>query len=397
MAYRRGIPVTPVYDAVVVGTGPAGSIAARALAKKGRSVLMLERDALPRPKACGGGLTGNIRKVIDFDVSEAVEAAVTRTYCMFRGRKTIWLEPKGLYVEMVQRDRFDHLLAKKAVEAGVDLRDRTPLRKLTPEQGGWRIETPSGEFRARTVIGADGAVSPTARAVGLRKDAKLGIAMDADIEVDAAIQKEWATTAIFDFGIVPRGYGWSFPKANSFSIGVGTIDSRFPAVRDHMNSLMDRHDCLRNPRSFKMRSAPIPFWTHHEPLATGGVFLAGDAAGLVDPLSGEGISYALRSGAAAAIYADAWLSGDESADRGYSREIETTISQGFRFALRLAEVFFRYPTVVYHIGVRSQTVNDIFARLIAGEIDYVRLFEEVSVSWPGKLYRALRPVLRRIA
>ncbi len=384
-----------LVDAVVVGAGPGGSLAARELALAGRRVILLEKDRLPRPKACGGGLTGNIRKALPDDLGDTVEAVVTRTLFVFRGSRSILLEPTGLFVQMVRRDRFDELLARRAVAAGAELREGQPLRALARESDGTlTVTTPEGVIRTRTVIGADGAASPTSRAAGLRSGARLGIAMDADIEVDEATFEAWKNTAIFDFGIVPRGYGWSFPKQKLFSVGVGTVDSRFPAARSHLDALMNRHACLRSPSAMRIRSAPLPFWTHHEPLAGDGVFLVGDAAGLVDPLSGEGISYALRSGILAGRYADAWLDGDARAFDGYSDEVYRTMSRGFRFALRLADVFFTHPILSYQLGVRSQKVNDIFARLIAGQIDYAELYDEIAASWPGRIYRLMKPALR---
>lgn len=389
------VEVADRFDAIVVGAGPAGSMAARALALAGRRVALLEKERFPRPKACGGGLTGNIRKVLPEDLGDIVEAVVTKTLFVFKGSRSILLEPAGLSVQMVRRDRFDELLARRAAAAGAVLLEGSPLRGLVREPGGRLVvTTPQGRLEARVVIGADGAASPTARAAGLRSGASLGIAMDADLEVSEETFARWKDTAIFDFGIVPRGYGWSFPKSRLFSVGVGTVDSRFPAARSHLDSLLARHECLRNPLSMRLRSAPLPFWTRHEPLAADGVFLAGDAAGLVDPLSGEGISYALRSGAMAARYADAWLSGDSAAADGYSGEIHDSISRGFRFALRLADIFFTYPRLSYQLGVRSRGVNDIFARLIAGEIDYAQLYDEVAGSWPGRIYRALKPALK---
>ena len=356
--------------------------------------MMLERDKLPRPKACGGGLTGNIRKSIDFELDDVVENVVTRTFCVFKGTRSILLQPKGLHVQMVQRDKFDNYLTQRAVADGAELRDGTPMRKMTSEHGSKIIETPSGTFKAKVVIGADGAASPTARAAGLRLNTPLGIAMDADLAVRPEQYEKWKDTAIFDFGIVPHGYGWSFPKKDFFSIGVGTVESHFPTARAHLNDLMARHECLHDSLSMKLRSAPLPFWTHHEEIAVDGVFLAGDSAGLVDPFSGEGISYALRSGTLAAEFAAARLAGDSSAEAGYNEMIERTMERGFAFALRLANIFFEHPNVTYHVGVRSQAVNDIFAKLIAGEIDYVELYQELAASWPGRFYRLLKPLLK---
>lgn len=382
------------FDAVVVGSGPAGATSARRLALKGRRVLILDRAKLPRHKACGGGLTGNVRRFLDFDPGDVVENAIERTCFVFRGKSTVMLQPNGLHVEMVQRDRFDYLLARKAIEAGAELRDETGFKRMERANGVIKVTTSSGTLTAGVVIGADGAASTVSRAAGLRIGATLGSAIDVDLVPRDGIFEKWKSTAIFDFGVVPRGYGWSFPKGDFFSVGVGAAKKHFPDAKAQLQAFLDRHDCLASPKSTVMRAAPLPFWTHHEPLASDGVFLVGDAAGLVDPLSGEGISYAVHSGVISADFADAYLSGDRAADRGYSDRIDEEISQGLAFAHRLSEIFFRYPRLCQTIGVRSQYVLDLFARMLAGQITYVELYHELKVSPVGKAYRVLKPVLK---
>lgn len=381
------------FDAIVVGAGPAGSTAARRLALAGRSVLLLDRARFPRFKACGGGLTGNVTRHVDFDLAPVIENHVTASLFVYRADRQIKLQPEGLNVAMVRRDRFDELLVRQAQAAGAALREEAGFRGLERVNGRQRVTTTQGEFTAPVVIGCDGAVSPTARAAGLRQGARLGIALDADIEVSPAQAAGWRHTAIFDFGTIPRGYGWSFPKAEVFSVGVGTIDSHFPEARRHLADFLRRQPCLRDPLPYRIRSAPLPFWTRHEPLARDGVFLAGDAAGLVDPLSGEGIGYAVRSGDLAARFALSRLEGERRAEDGYSDAIGQGMARNFQYALRLANVFFRHPTLSYSVGVRSLYVNDLFARLIAGRIDYVTLYQELAASMPGRIYRLLKPVL----
>jgi len=357
-------------------------------------VLLLERAKLPRHKACGGGLTGNVRRSLDFELGDVVETCIRRVVHVFKGRFSVLHELEGLSIEMVQRPLFDNLLATKAVEAGAILLDETPLKRLVLDHGTKLVETPNGTFQADVVIGADGAASVTARAVGLRPDARQGIAMDAELVVSADAFQAWKRTVIFDFGFVPHGYGWVFPKGTFFSVGVATADERCVNIRAHLDALIRRHDCLSNPLSMTVRAAPLPNWTHDEPLARHGVFLVGDAAGLVDPVSGEGISYAVRSGVIAADFANAWLAGDHAADVGYSEAINHRITRGFVFAKQLASAFFQHPTLCYLIEVRSRRVNEIFARLTAGEIDYVELHRQLRASWPGRIVHLLKPLFK---
>ncbi|RMH57012.1 MAG: geranylgeranyl reductase family protein [Candidatus Hydrogenedentota bacterium] len=384
-----------VYETIVIGGGPAGATAARRLALAGRHTLLIDAARFPRPKACGGGLTGNVQRFLDFPIDSVVENAVTETLCMFRGRRTILLKPVGLNVAMVRRDLFDHLLVKKALEAGANLKDGTRVRRLERKNDRWRVETTKGAYESQTVIGADGAAGRTGEAAGLRREKRLGIALDCEVSVPRERFERFKRRAIFDFGIVPRGYGWSFPKGDRFSIGVGTTEKHFPEAREHLRLLIARHESLRGAKVLDTRGAPLPFWKGFEPLARQGVFLVGDAAGLVDPLSGEGISYAIRSGILAARFVDEKISGGANAEGGYTETVEKEISRGFAFALRLAEIFFTHPRLCYFIGVRSISVNNVFARLISGEIDYAQLYEELAASFPGRVYRALKPVLKR--
>ena len=381
------------FDAIVVGAGPAGSSAARRLCQLNRTVLLIDQAKFPREKACGGGLTGNVEKFLDFDISSVIETKVTSTLCVFRGKILKRLEPKGLNVSMIRRPKFDHLLAMKAKEAGAVFAENARLNKIMKSNGRYLVETTAGNFESSSVIGADGALSPTARVVGLRNKMKLGIAMEAEVLPRKEMLEKWQKLAIFDFGVVPKGYGWVFPKQNSFSIGVGTVENKFPDARKHLDDLIRRHECVRNPNGISIRSAPLPYWEKMQPLAENGVFLVGDAGGLVDPLSGEGISYAIRSGKTASEFINEFLNGVLNSDHGYTEEIERTIARNFEFAGKLASIFFRYPVATYILGVRSKIVNDIFARLISGKIDYSILYEEIRSSLPGRAYRLLKPIL----
>ncbi|MBL4889888.1 MAG: geranylgeranyl reductase family protein, partial [Candidatus Lindowbacteria bacterium] len=241
------------HEVIVVGTGPGGATAARRMAQKGRDVLILEKAELPRHKACGGGLTGNVAQHLDFDASETIENSISSTHFVFRGGQVLELNPAGLKVDMVHRNKFDYLLTQKAVEAGAILKEKTPLKRIRSENGKKIIETPNGEFTADIIIGADGAASTTARAVGLRKNAPFGTAIDADLEPPEEVYEEWKDKAIFDFGIIPHGYGWSFPKGKLFSVGVGTTNRKFKDGRQHLETLMARYPCLQNPVSIVER------------------------------------------------------------------------------------------------------------------------------------------------
>ena len=389
----EGGPTRTHWDAIVVGAGPGGSTAARALAQEGLGVLVIEKSEHPRPKACGGGLTGNVRQYLDFDVSEVVESFVTRTAFLFKGEHPMVLDPPSLAVEMVQRPRFDALLAEKAVEAGATLLARAPIKGLRRSSGGGpiEVETPRGTFTAPLVVGADGANTATGRLAGLRVDPVLGVALDADLE-PAPGAEDLSTTAVFDFGVVPNGYAWSFPKRGVHSIGVGTTHAKFPEIHEHLASFRMRHPALSGGRILHQRGAPLPFWTGHQPLDGDGVTLVGDAAGLVDPLSGEGISYAVRSGRMLAPFARDFVRGDRRALAGYDELVRREIASEFAYALRLANFFFAHPSFSYRFGIRNPWMSELFARMIAGQVRYHEIHDYARNTVPGRIFRMVRGV-----
>ncbi len=291
-------PPNVLWDAAVVGAGPAGCAAARHLAGAGARVVVLEKAALPRYKTCGGGLVGKCIPLLP----EAAEAAIERR-CR---TATLVLPGRGLTFDTTRdtpivctamRAALDARMAEAAVEAGATLVTEAPVTGLE-QDGDVRLATPRGVFRARTVIAADGAGGPTARLAGWIEPPVLIPAVEHEVRVDPETLADWSGACRFDFGVVRSGYAWVFPKADHLSAGVLTTRPGnvrlHGAVGDYLAGLGIR------PLSVEQHGHRIPVQPRPGPLARGRVLLAGDAAGLADPLTLEGISFALESGRIAA-------------------------------------------------------------------------------------------------
>lgn len=333
---RRAAPAEP-WDAVVVGAGPGGSAAAYHLARAGRRVLLLDRQAFPRDKSCGDGITRSGAElleemgVLERLLPEGAPTGGVRVHMRGRGARD-FAYPPGPGGLVVPRLHLDAVLASRAVEAGAEFRPATEARRMLWRDGrvsGVCIrEAASGTemaLESRFLIAADGAASPLGRQAGLLTEASgwgsalrgyfAGIAgLDDRLEIFMPL------TDASDAYLLPS-YGWVFPLGGGMAnIGVGLFERE---AGENLRGLFmrflsslratDRRFAAMHP-SGPMRGAPLRFDFAPERCAVPGLLLVGDAAGLVSPFTGEGISYALESGRIAAQVIDRCLRGEVPAE-----------------------------------------------------------------------------------
>ena len=323
---EHGARVTHDVDVLVVGAGPAGSIAAREAARAGPSlhVVLLERDrAVGAPVRCAEGVgDAGLREFANPDGASWVARKITRV---------IFLAPDDTEVKVAERDvgwildrtRFDACLAADAVAAGADLRVGTEATDMTREDDGrWRVSLrgPDGRTtcRARVVIGADGVETMVGRWAGL--DTRVP-ARDMESCAQYVVQGiDFDPDAIYlQFGdqIAPGGYAWLFPKGNRVAnVGLGLVALKTDGrnARQYLDAWIAR----RYPRGAKTGytvGGVIVHTTIRQTYADG-VLLAGDAAHMINPLSGGGIVNAMKAGRLAGqAAAEAIAAGDTSAGR----------------------------------------------------------------------------------
>jgi len=337
------------FDTVVVGGGPSGATAARHLAQAGRNVLLLDREG--RIKPCGGAIPP--RLVRDFDIPDHLLTAKIKAARMVApSRREVDMPIDGGFVGMVDRDAFDEWLRARANRAGATRRagafvaferqrDDTAVITYRPKSGASDGERQS--VRARTVIGADGANSSMARqAFPKAEHLPFVFAYHEIIEAPANGVGTYAAERCdvhYQGHISPDFYGWIFPHGPVASVGVGSAHKGFAlrAAVEHLRAQTNLVDC----KTLRREGAPIPLKLRKRWDDGSTVVLAGDAAGVVAPASGEGIYYAMLGGQLAAEAVDARLAGDVRALATARKRFMADHGRTFWVLGLLQQVFYR--------------------------------------------------------
>ncbi len=312
------------YDVVVIGGGPSGATAAEDLARSGRKVALIDRDG--RIKPCGGAIPP--RLIDDFDIPDAQLVAKITTARMVSptGRK-VDIPIENGFVGMVDREHFDEVLRQRAASACADRMTGTFLRIDRDDSGTCVVfrDKASGDecsLRTKLIIGADGARSKVARAEVPEGDKIPYVIAYHEIIKSPGPRGDYhpdRCDVVYDGAISPDFYGWVFPHGASASVGMGTgidgIDLKKATADLRVASGLD--DC----ETIRTEGAPIPLkpldrWDNGKDLV-----LAGDAAGVVAPSSGEGIYYAMVGGRVAATAAAACLSSGRVKDLQLARKL----------------------------------------------------------------------------
>jgi menaquinone-9 beta-reductase len=339
------------FDVVVVGAGPAGSAAALAARREGATVLLLDRDDFPRDKPCGDGIAAEALDVLEGLGVQGVTAgypAVPRLQLVGPGGAAVARRlPRPAHT--IPRRIFDARLVEAAVEAGVELRRHT-VRAITqnPDQ-----VTVDDQLRAHVLIGADGATSTVRRLVGqpMNPSGHMAFAIrgyaptrNTDEQFIVTTRQQWPA------------YAWEFPIGDgTANVGYGEVLRGSPLSRAYLETRL---------RAMLPGAEPTGLRGHHLPLSTrrpapvnGRVLLAGDALSLINPFTGEGIFYAVRSGALAGAAA----AGNDPA--GYRRTLAEALGRHLRHS-KLVALLSREPRVVDAAVRAADRDGAVFRRMV---------------------------------
>jgi geranylgeranyl reductase family protein len=372
-----------MYDVIVVGTGPAGSVLAYLLARRGLDVVILERATLPRYKSCGGGVTWKAMQNLPFDASAVFEHKAVGGIVTYAGQQLLKAEVGWPVAWLVMRDRFDHYLVQQAVNAGAHLMEGISVVNVEDRGDRVVVTTNEGELESQLLAGADGVNSIVARSVGLMPNREVGVALEAELAVAPASLEQQGAYATFDFGTLQGGYGWIFPKRDHLSVGIfKAIPGKAIGLKKALEKFIASEAVLLDPRILHLQGHQIPLGGRTQTLHKGRVLLVGDAANLADPWMGEGISYAVVS---ARLAAEQMLNALESKVidlSGYTAWINASITPQLLSARLFAKVVYALPEMCSDLISKSPFMQQMVFDVIRGDRSFKEMTSALLLGMP---------------
>jgi len=367
------------YDVLVVGAGPAGSATAIHLARGGVRALLADRARFPRDKPCGGGVTGRALRQAPCDITPVVERVVNTFELRLHHRRSFRRTSSEPLIVMTQRRRLDAYLAEQAVAAGASFADAARVEQIEIGASGVTATVGGVPVSADLLVGADGANGVVAKAAGLDAGIVRGVALEGNVPWELLDCDRFASTAVIEFGAPAGGYGWLFPKGDHANLGVGGWAEEGPHLREHLARLARAYDvdpaAITDVRGHRLPMRRVGASTP----ARDNVLLVGDAAGLVDPLSGDGMYEAFVS---ARLAAEAILAAEPAR---YPETLARTLDHHAGASWTAKRALDRYPAVCFW-AARSPGVFGVVAGLLRGDVGH-----------PDEARGIARPPLRLIA
>lgn len=331
---------------IVIGAGPAGSASAYFLASAGLSTLLVDRALFPRDKPCGGGVTARAASLLPFSLDPVVEELVDQFEIGLSYAKRFVRRSDQPLVLMTERVRLDAFLASRAIDAGAVFRDGTKIVDVQLRNDGATVRAQTWTASARALVGADGANGMTRPRLGIAGVRRYLVALEADVAYGAVDRSRYQRRLVVELGVVPGGYAWIFPKLEHVNVGVVGWHTEGSKLRAHLHRLGRR--LAADPAAFeRVRGFRLPLRSPGDALSQGRCILVGDAAGLIDPLSGEGIHAAFLSAKLGSEAVVALVQGRARDLQSYTATTVKTLGEIYAASWGGKAAFDHFPRISY--------------------------------------------------
>ena len=326
------------FDVIIIGSGPAGGMAAIQCATGGLKTALFEKEELPRRKVCAGGLLKRAAALLPDDLDYPVESRCDSVELRLYNPDKTFRETRENLVSMVSRVHFDYSLVKHAEKNGATIFSGAEVRKVVPSSDHIQISTQEKTYTCSFLVLAEGANARISNQFW-EDDRVLIPAIESEIMLPKENLAEYAGVARFDFDIVPCGYGWVFPKSDHVSVGIGGFTNKKINLQKTFDNYKEVVGLTKDYEERNRKGFIIPIKPRKAPFMKQRMILVGDAAGFADPITAEGFTYAIKSGLEAG---NALVNGatPEEVSKLYHDAIEEGILQELAIATKFTKPFY---------------------------------------------------------
>lgn len=352
-----------VYDIAISGLGPAGASFLRQISGKGFKIIGFDRESFPRKKLCAGGLTPKAYDLLKklFPELDKVVRVQSKRFILINDSSRVEVSADNPLTYLTDREELDNFLFDSISNRDFEIHTGETVLSLEKEDGFWKVRTDKETYRARVVIAADGVNSRIARQFNIKRN--IGFTYEVDVEF------KWNDSILIDFSGFSSGYYWVFPKGDFVTAGLGEFKSKAKSLKGKLFQFNKKHGIegkLRFQKGF-----PIPAGKRKNDVYRERLLFLGDAGGLVDPLTGEGIYYAVRSGVIAAeVVAKSFEEGNLEILKLYKELVDRVMGSEFFWAKVVGNLFFNFKRLNFYVIKRKPEVGSLTSALLTGEVSY---------------------------
>ena len=391
-----------MYDVIISGGGPSGTLLGYYLSQNGIKTLIIEKNTFPRQKVCAGGIQHRILDLIPFDITPVVEKTITGIYFSYKNRDIFLKRYSNPILYTVDRRKFDDFFAGKAAKSGCEIRFGEETRDYRSSVTSIQLVTDKKKYNAKILVGADGIKGLVHRKLldGRSENKILGYM----VELPYILNKNEKSSAgirpedrpfirdrndnIFklydsvrlDFNDIRKCYSWVFPKKDFFSTGIGAPVQYAGKIKKYFRSFLDSFYTSSGTGDYppNILAHGIPLKNKNFPLRDYRVIAIGDAACLADSFTGEGLYNSFRSSAIAFDAIKTALKRSSFDFDNYARRIRDDIYVDIRYADYFSKIFYSHSRFFYKLIKKNDNYFYACCRLLRGERTYPDVFKRIK-------------------